>query len=120
MKVWNTVSINPLNAGAVTYTLQNLKWEKEKIYAVSFSSVCKLQFWRARGRWSQRNLTGIAKIRVIRTLCISKINFAISSIESPEWFINETKNLLEKFWWNGKPSYILKHLMLLNKSGQGF
>ena len=60
---------------------------------------------------SPRNLTWIGKITVIKALCISKINFAISSIESPEWFINETKRLLEEFLWNSKPPRVRNKVM---------
>ena len=106
------------------YTLLDLKWEKEKIYAlgtwfyedyqqtINETYACRLQLLRDMLKiWSNRNLTWIGKITVIKTLCISKINFAISSIESPEWFINETKSLLEEFLWNGKPPRVKNKVM---------
>ena len=47
--------------------------------------------------WKRRNVTWLGKITIIKTLCLSKINFAISSIEMPIWFKEEIKTLFEDY-----------------------
>ena len=106
------------------YTLLNLKWEKEKIYALgswfykdSQSSIThtfqsKLQMIaKIINIWSHRNLTWIGKIVIIKSLCISKINYAISTLETPDWFLKQVKELIEKFLWNGKPARVKNSVM---------
>ena len=61
-----------------------------------------------------RNLTWIGRITVIKTLCISKFNYTISSIETPTWFIEKTETLLKDFLWNNKPPRIKQQVMYNN------
>ena len=101
------------------YSLFKLKWEKERIYALGtwfYKDKNKSILETFEGRlklisnildiWSHRNLTWIGKITVIKTLCISRINYAICNIETPEWFLKQTKDLLEKFLWSSKPARV--------------
>ena len=113
------------------YTLYGLKWEKEKVYAlgswfykdntlsVKNTYEQKLEMIkRILNQWSHRHLTLIGKITVIKTLCISKINYTIASIETPNWFLSEIKNMFETFLWNGKPPRI-KNKVLYNDYENG-
>ena len=106
------------------YSLFKLKWEKERIYALGtwfYKDYNKSKEYTYQNRleclqtlintWSNRNLTWLGKITVIKTLCISKIIYALSSIEAPVWFIENTKTLLKKFLWNNKPAKIKNHVM---------
>ena len=92
------------------YTLSNLKWEKKKIYAIGsrFYKYHNKSIFETHEKrldilqstinsWTQRNLSWIGWITVIKTQCISKLNYAISLIESPDWFINRAENLLNIF-----------------------
>ena len=113
------------------YTLLNLKWEKEKIYALGswfykdhnisviethekrldmLQSTLKL--------WKRRNLSWIGRITVIKTQCISKLNYTISSVETPEWFTNRVETLLNDFLWNGKPPRV-KQKVIYNDYDNG-
>jgi len=106
------------------YTLLNLKWEKKKIYALGSwfykdhnKSIIETHEKRLDilqstiNLWTRRNLSWIGRITVIKTQCISKINYAISSIETPDWFINRAENLLNNFLWNGKPPRVKQNVM---------
>ena len=41
--------------------------------------------------WSNRTLTWLGKITVLKSLCISKCIYSISSIETPQWFLEDIK-----------------------------
>ena len=106
------------------YTLLNLKWEKKKIYALGSwfykdhnkslieTHEKRLDILQSTiNLWTRRNQSWIGRITVIKTQCISKINYAISSIETPDWFINRAENLLNNFLWNGKPPRVKQNVM---------
>ena len=61
--------------------------------------------------WARRNLSWIGRITVIKTQCISKLNYTISSIQTPDWFINRAENLLNNFLWSGKPPRVKQKVM---------
>ena len=58
-------------------------------------------------------LTWLGKIKVIKSLCLSKIIFSILSIEIPEWFLIELKKKFNNFIWDGKNPRI-KNAVLCN------
>ena len=106
------------------YSLFKLKWEKERIYALGTwfykdylkSIECTYQnrlecLQNLINTWSRRKLTWLGKITVIKTLCISKIIYAITSIEAPEWFIENVKAMLENFLWDNKPPRVKNQVM---------
>jgi len=106
------------------YSLFDLKWKKERIYSLGTwfykdmnksiieTYECRLNLVRnTLNSWRHRNLTWIGKITVIKTLCIAKINYAISSMETPQWFIDQINVLFEDFLWNGKPPRVKKEVM---------
>ena len=98
------------------YSLLKLKWEKEKIYALGSwfykdhqkSISCTYEkrldmLQKTINMWAQRKLTWIGRVTVIKTLCISKINYAISSVATPNWFITSADRLFQQFLWHNKP-----------------
>ena len=113
------------------YTLLGLNWNKEKIYdlgtwfyediekSIKHTYDEKLEDVKnILNRWSKRHLTWIGKITVIKSLCIPKLNFSISSMEAPNWFINEVQSLLNNFIWSGKPPRV-KNSVLCNDYEHG-
>ena len=61
--------------------------------------------------WSRRKLSWIGKITVIKTLILSKINYAISSLETPAWFITEVETIVYNFLWSNKPAHVKNNVM---------
>ena len=49
-----------------------------------------------------RKLTWFGQITAIKSLAISTFNYTISSLESPGWFAQDVKLMLENFMWEGK------------------
>ena len=108
----------------LNYSLYKLRWEKERIYALGTwfykdnkSSIKHTYEDRLEllatilNSWSRRKLTWLGKITVLKTMCISKINYAISTIETPDWFIERAKSLFNTFLWGGKPARIKINVM---------
>ena len=106
------------------YSLFKLKWEKERIYAlgtwfykdynasINATYVNRLQMIEDLVKlWSMRNLTWLGKITVIKTMCISKIIYSITSIEPPHWFIQQIKSIFENFLWSNKPPRVKNNIM---------
>ena len=113
------------------YTLLNLKWEKEKIYAlgswfykdhnISIIETHEKQLNMLQSTinlWTRRNLSWIGRITVIKTQCISKINYTISSLQTPDWFINRAEAILKDFLWKGKQPRI-KQKVIYNDYDNG-
>ena len=97
----------------------NLKWVKDRVYALGtwfykdldqiiqenykakfeiFVSILK--------QWQIRKLTLFGKITVLKSLAMSKLNYCIATLETPEWFTEQVQNEINKFIWNGKPPKI--------------
>ena len=117
---------------ASNYTLLNLKWKKEKIYSLGTwfykdyrESLTQTYNTRLEviestlKPWLRRNLTLIGKITVIKSMCLSKINFALSSFETPKWFIDQLDDALSNYLWNGKPPRVRKDVMFNNYDSGG-
>ena len=109
-----------------------LKWEKERRYAIgtwfykdkrkSTEETFKKRLDIIQNTiniWHGRNLTWIGRITVMKTLLISKFTFAISSMEVPQWFINEIETLFQNFLWNNKPPRIKQKVMFNNYENGG-
>ena len=65
--------------------------------------------------WNITRLTWLGKITVIKSIIISKINYAISSLEVPGWFSEEIRNLLNNLLWEGKPPRIKNIVIQQNR-----
>ena len=97
----------------------NLKWVKEKVYALGtwfykdintcttvnyemrftkFQNILKI--------WKARHLSWFGKITIIKTLALSKINYCIASLPTPLWFATAVQEEIVQFLWNRKPSKI--------------
>ena len=113
------------------YTLFHLKWKKERIYAlgtwfykdhqlaINQTYENRLQILKDTiNTWKRRNLTWIGKITVIKSICIAKLNYAITNIETPRWFTDQTKKLIESFLWDCKPPRV-KTKVMYNSYEQG-
>ena len=55
---------------------------------------------------------------IIKTLGISKINYAISSVPTPKWFIDRCEFIIQTFLWSNKPPRV-KHQVLYNNYETG-
>ena len=106
------------------YSLLKLKWEKEKIYALgswfykdhkkSISETYEKRLDMLQSTinfWAQRQLTWIGRVTVIKTLCISKINYAISTIATPIWFIESAERILQQFLWHNNPPRVKQQVV---------
>ena len=56
--------------------------------------------------WKKRKLTILGKNTVIKTLIVPKVNFIISNLTTPEWFVKEVQTLIQNFLWEDKPPKI--------------
>ena len=56
--------------------------------------------------WSKFNLTLLGKVTVLKSLALANINFLISSVYTPDWFINDVQQLALQFLWDNKPNKI--------------
>ena len=52
--------------------------------------------------WRKRNLTIMGKNTVIKTLIVPKINFLVSNLYTPGWFVDQAQTLIQNFLWNDK------------------
>ena len=90
----------------------NLKWVKDRVYALGtwfykdmkkiievnhevrfeiFESVLK--------HWKMRKLTLLGKLTVLKSLAMSKLNYCIATLETPEWFTRQVQNAINVFIW---------------------
>ena len=97
----------------------DLKWVKERIYALgtwfykdtstiilknheirfsAFQSTLKC--------WKARHLTMYGKMTIVKSLAISKLNYCIMTLPTPEWFVKAVKAEISSFLWDDKPSKI--------------
>ena len=108
-----------LQLGNISYSKSNpfkLKWVKEKVYALgtwfykdtdlitefNYKFRCE-QFHSVLNYWKKRHLTLLGKITVVKSLALSKLNYCISTLETPEWFTKEIQLAIIDFIWDGKP-----------------
>jgi hypothetical protein len=101
------------------YNHFNLKWEKERVYALGtwfYKDVVRSNQHNYQMRldnlksilqqYSKLHLTWYGKIEVIKTFAIPKILYTISSLETPEWFVEDAQKAINSFLWDGKPPRI--------------
>ena len=108
----------------INFSRFKLKWEKERIYSlgtwfykdqlqgITYTFLHLLKVLKSMvNSWSKRKLSWIGKITVIKTLILSKINYAISSLETPAWFITEVETIVYNFLWSNKPAHVKINVM---------
>ena len=115
----------------VNYSLFKLKWERERVYAlgtwfykdysqsITHTYDQRLELLRTTlNAWARRKLTWLGKITVLKTLCISKLNYAFTTIEAPDNFIQSAKEMFENFLWSNKQARV-KNDVMYNDYDQG-
>ena len=65
--------------------------------------------------WSQRDLSIVGRINIIKTLALSKLVFICSVMNTPREFSKEVNKITFDFIWNHKPAKIKKRLPLSSK-----
>ena len=105
MKKWNVFGLD-LKALPQTYTHQKNKKANKKVYALGtwFSTVnehMQINFSdrfekmkKILNSWSARRLTLLGKIAIIKSLAISQIVYALSSLPTPKGLLKEINSLL--------------------------
>ena len=68
--------------------------------------------------WSARRLTLLGKIAIIKSLAISQIVYALSSLPTPKGLLKDINSLLYEFLWEGKGDKV-KRTQIINKYDEG-
>ena len=66
--------------------------------------------------WSQRDLSIVGRINIIKTLALSKLVFVCSVMSTPKDFSKEVNRITFDFIWNHKPAKIKKTTLLRQKT----
>jgi len=68
---------------------------------------------------SQRDLSIVGKINIIKTLALSKLVFICSVMNTPKDFCKEVNKIALEFIWNHKPAKIKKTTLIKQKTAGG-
>ena len=69
--------------------------------------------------WSQRDLSIVGSINVIKTLALSEMVFICSVMNTPKDFSKEVNKITFDFIWNHKPAKIKKTTLIKQKTAGG-
>lgn len=69
--------------------------------------------------WSQRDLSIVGRINIIKTLALSKLVFICSVMCTPKDFSKEVNRIVFDFIWNHKPAKIKKTTLFKQKTAGG-
>ena len=69
-------------------------------------------------RWKCRNLSLLGKATIIKSLAVSKLNYVISTLPTPQWFVERVQDLIFEFLWDGKPPKV-KNTVVTNTFEKG-
>ena len=69
--------------------------------------------------WSQRDLSIVGSIKVIKTLALSEMVFICSVMNTPKDFSEEVNKITFDFIWNHKPAKIKKTTLIKQKTAGG-
>ena len=69
--------------------------------------------------WSQRDLSIVGKINIVKTIVTSKLVFICSVMNTPKDFSKEVNKITFDFIWSHKPAKIKKRLPLSSKKTAG-
>ena len=84
-------------------------------YEPQFQKLCSIL-----NIWSQRDLTPIGKITIIKSLALSQLTYMFSILPCPpNDFIKKLENVLFKFIWNNKPDKIKRQVLYGTKENGG-
>ena len=97
----------------------NLKWVKERVYALGTwfykdVNLCTsinyeerfLSFQSTLKSWKMRHLSLYGKITIIKTLALSKLNYCIMTLPTPQWLVKAVQEEINCFLWSNKPPRI--------------
>ena len=70
--------------------------------------------------WSQRDLSTVGRINIMKTLALSKLVFICSVMNSPKDFSKEVNKITFDFSWSHKPAKILSKKQLGAWTGRIF
>lgn len=128
-----------LRIGAIKYSDEkllpkiNIKWTKQPVRVLGIlvsadhKETLEINFNPKLGKvkqilriWSQRNLSLLGKITLIKTFAISQLVYQLSILPSPsKTYISELNKILYNFIWDGKPDKIKRSVMIapIDKGG---
>ena len=66
--------------------------------------------------WSQRDLSIVGGINMIKTLALSKLVFICSVVSTPKDFSKEVNRIAFDFIWNHKPAKIKRTTLFRQKN----
>ena len=69
--------------------------------------------------WSQRDLSIVGRINIIKTLALSKLVFICRVMNTPKEFSKEVNKITFDFIWNHKPAKIKKATLIKQKTDGG-
>ena len=69
--------------------------------------------------WSQRDLSIVGRINIIKKLAFSKLVFICSVMNAPKDFSKEVNKITFDFLWNHKPAKIKKTTLIKQKTAGG-
>ena len=97
--------------GPVKFLGINISLDKQKLFDLNYNvQLQKLN--NILNIWSQRGLTPIGKVLVIKSLAISQLTYLFSVLPNPpDSFLKKIEQLFFKFIWNGKQDKINRDTM---------
>ena len=112
-------------------TILNLQMSGESVYALG-AFTCDLEvsekkfFFDKLGSlkktlnmWSQRDLSIVSRVNIVKTLALSKLVFICSVMNTPKDFSKEVNKITFDFIWNHKPAKIKKTTLIKQKTAGG-
>ena len=70
--------------------------------------------------WSQRDLTPIGKIAIVKSLALSQLTYMFSILPNPsQEFMKKVEKALFKFIWNNKPDKVKREVLYSTKENGG-
>ena len=107
------MSGEPVYALGVHFTY-DLEESEKKIFFDKLGSLKKTLHMR-----SQRDLSIVGRINIIKTLAFSKLVFICSVMNAPKDFSKEVNKITFDFIWNHKPAKLKKTTLLKQKTAGG-
>ena len=108
------MSGKPVYALGVHFTYDLEVSEKKNFFFDKLGSLKKTL-----NMWSQRDLSIVGRINIIKTLALSKLVFICSVMNTPKDFSKEVNKITFDFIWNHKPAKIKKATLIKQKTAGG-
>ena len=108
------MSGKPVYALGVHFTYDLEVSEKKNFFFDKLGSLKKTL-----NMWSQRDLSIVGRINIIKTLALSKLVFICSVMNTPKDFSKEVNKITFDFIWNHKPAKIKKTTLIKQKTAGG-